>query len=218
MPFDNDTRNRLARMVADARTLLVREFTDQLQEAYGIQPNGTITPVEKLTHLDDERRDVAELLRERVDHLASGLSTEEKPVAAAIDRLMREQAFTILNRFAALRMCEERGIVQECVRGGLQSRGFQLYLKTAGSGLGDTYDRYRTFIFCLFDELAIDLGVLFDRFAPGGMLFPRESTLIELFGVLNQDELKGVWSEDEASYRIRRSDLEAIARGETPAK
>jgi hypothetical protein len=53
MAFDTETRNKLARMVADARTLLRDEFTRQLQEIYGIQPDGKITEMEKLTHLDD---------------------------------------------------------------------------------------------------------------------------------------------------------------------
>ena len=99
MAFDTETRNKLARMVADARTLLRGEFTRQLQEIYGIQPDGKITEMKKLTHLDDEQRDVANLLRDRVEHLASGMGKEKNPVKSAIDRMTREQSFTVLNRF-----------------------------------------------------------------------------------------------------------------------
>ena len=197
MAFDSQIRNKLARLVTDARNLLTDEFTKQLQEIYGIQPDGTIIPLEKLTHLTDEQMSVASVLRDRVDHLAAGLTSEKKPVIAAIDRMTREQSFTILNRFAALRMSEERGIVQECVRGRMQSKGFQVYLKVSGSGLGDQYERYKAFLFCIFDEIAVDLGILFDRFSPFGLLFPREPALQGLLEIINTAELKTIWAEDE---------------------
>jgi len=197
MAFDNPTRNRLARLVSDCRRLLTDEFSIQLQQHYGIQPDGQIIPLEQLGHLDDEQRGVAVMLRERISHIASGLTDEKRPAEAAVDRLLREQAFTVLNRFAALRMCEERELVQECVRGGLHSRGFKVFLQIAGSGLGDTWQRYRTFLYLLFDEISIDLGLLFDRFSPFGLLFPREAALEELFQLLNTPDLQSIWSEDE---------------------
>ena len=198
MAFDTDTRNKLAKMVADARALLNDEFTQQLQEIFGIQPDGKITALEKLAHLDDEQCDTARVLRERVAHISGGLNAGKKAVKVAVDRLIREQSFTILNRFAALRMCEERGLLQQCVGDGLQSKGFQVYLKTAGSSLGGQYERYRTFIFSIFDEIAIDLGILFDRFSPLGLLFPREARLGELLEVINRKELNHIWGADEA--------------------
>jgi len=99
MAFDNPTRNRLARLVSDCRRLLTDEFSIQLQQHYGIQPDGQIIPLEQLGHLDDEQRGVAVMLRERISHIASGLTDEKRPAEAAVDRLLREQAFTVLNRF-----------------------------------------------------------------------------------------------------------------------
>ena len=198
MAFNTDTRNKLARMVADARTILRTEFTSQLQEIYGIQPDGNITDIEKLSHLNDEQLDVARLLRERVVHLASGMENEKKPILAAIDRMTREQSFTLLNRFAALRMSEERKLIQQCVGAGMDSEGFAVYLQIAGTGLGNRFERFCTFIFCVFDEIAVDLGILFDRFSPIGLLFPRESALERVLDVLNHSELKHLWAEDEA--------------------
>ena len=197
MAFDTATRNKLARMVASARTVLTTEFTGQLQEIYGIQPDGTIIDLDKLTHLDDEQQAIAAMLRDRVKHLASTMTGEKKPQVAAIDRMIREQAFTLLNRFAALRMCEERKLIQESIGNGIQSKGFKVYLQIAGSGLGDTYARYKTYLLCLFDEIAVDLGVLFDRYSPMGLLFPREDCLMALLEVLDGPEIQPLWAEDE---------------------
>ncbi len=197
MAFDQSTRNRLARFVGDARRLVADEFTQQFQSLYGISSAGQITPVDQLAHLDEAERATAERLRERIRYLVQSHPETTKPDAAAVSRLAREQAFTVLNRLAAVRMAEKRGLIIESVGQGYQSRGFKVYETVAGSGLGDAYHRYRRYLFCLFDELAVDLGVLFDRRLPSGLLFPREKALLDLLALLNAPELDALWGEDE---------------------
>ena len=198
MPFENSTRNRLQRLVGDCRDLLTREFDAQLQELYGIYAGEErVLVLEKLTTLDDEKLRVASMLRERINHLASGGGGTPAAICEAIKRVLREQAFTVLNRFAALRMAEERGIIVESVGGGLNSKGFKTYTEVAHSGLGSAYERYRVFLRCIFYEMATDLGVLFDRRSPYGLLFPRENVLLEVFELLNAPEVKALWKEDE---------------------
>jgi hypothetical protein len=198
MAFDSTTRNKLQRMVGACRRLLADEFDDQLQGLYGIYAqDGRVLELEKLTSLDDDDHQAATLLRARINHLTSGMASEKQPLAEAVRRVLREQAFTLLNRFAALRMAEERGFVQECVGQGLKSKGFQVFETVARSGLGGAYERYITFIHGMFDELSLDLGVLFDRWSPFGLLFPREPALLKFFDLLNDSELKPLWKEDE---------------------
>ncbi|MFO1432649.1 MAG: SAM-dependent methyltransferase [Candidatus Competibacteraceae bacterium] len=195
MAFDQNTRNRLQRFVTDARTLLLGEFTRQLQQDYGIDPAaGQVVELARLTHLDDSRLETARLLRDILAHLlAGGIHSRQD----AIDRLLREQAFTVLNRLAALRLLEARGLLLESIARGYQSKGFQLYERLAGRSLGETGDTYRCYLFSLFDELALDLKVLFDRYSPQGRLFPREPVLLALLERLNAPEIEPLWSEDE---------------------
>lgn len=198
MAFDTTTRNKLQRMVGECRRLLADEFDEQLQGLYGIYAQeGRVLELEKLTSLDDDHHQTATLLRDRINHLTSGMASEKQPLAEAVRRVLREQAFTVLNRFAALRMAEERGFIQECVGQGLKSKGFQVFETVARSGLGGAYERYVTFIHGMFDELSLDLGVLFDRWSPFGLLFPREPALLKFFELLNDPELKPLWREDE---------------------
>lgn len=196
MAFDQATRNRLQRFVSDARDLLAAEFTRQAQNEYGLDPvTGKIASLETLTHLDDTRRETAGILRDTLAHyLATSPSSSAKE---ALERIVREQAFTVLNRMAALRMAEARGILIESVSAGYQSQGFQLYERLAGAGLGETGDAYRCYLFSLFDEFALDLKVLFDRFSPQGRLFPREGAFLDLLKLLNDPELAHLWAEDE---------------------
>jgi hypothetical protein len=140
MPFDQSTRNLLQRTVSACRTHLDTEFAAQRRSIYGINDDGTVAPWETLSHLSDEDTQIAHLLRDRLDHLVAGLESQgKKPAEArqeAVGRLTREQAFTVLNRLAALRMAEEREIVLECVRKGTASEGFELFMQTAGGALG----------------------------------------------------------------------------------
>jgi hypothetical protein len=196
MAFDQSTRNRLQKFVSNSRTLLSEEFTRQLQNDYGLDPSmGTVSPLENLGHLDDTRRETARILRDTLAHYLA--SSPSGGVREALERIIREQAFTVLNRLSALRMTESRGILIESVGSGYQSRGFQLYERLAGSGLGETGDTYRCYLFSIFDEFALDLKVLFDRFSPQGRLFPRETALLDLLKLLNDPELAHLWAEDE---------------------
>ena len=197
MAFDTNTRNRLNKFVAEARRVLTEEFSEQLQSLYGISAAGGIAPLEKLTHLDAEGLELAATLRQRIAYLTSSSPAAGEATKPAIDRLTREQAFTVLNRLAAIRMAEKRGLIVESVGQQYQSRGFKVFESVAGSAIGDTYDRYRCYLFCLFDELAIDLGSLFDRRSPQALLFPREQPLLALLTLLDDADLQDLWAEDE---------------------
>lgn len=223
MAFDQKTRNLLQRTVAACRDLLAGplsrpeegEFMQKLQKIHGINPDGTATPIETpgtLAHLSDGDMQIARLLHNRLDHLAAGLVAGGMTLAVArreaVSRLAREQAFTVLNRLAALRMAEEREIVLECVRRGPSSEGFELFQQTAGGALGDIYESHRAYLFLLFDELSTDLGVLIDRWDPAG-LFPRreafEAVLAELDAVgkanknggFTPEQFAAIWAQDE---------------------
>jgi hypothetical protein len=195
MAFDQPTRNRLQRFVTEARAALEEEFTRQLQNDYGMDPaSGTVAPLASLRHIDDQQRETARILRDTLAHYCAGADTDTK---AGLDRIVREQAFTVLNRLAALRMAEARGLLIESVGNGYQAKGFQLYARLAGTGLGETGDAYRVYLQSVFDELSQDLPGLFDRFSPQGRLFPREAALIQVLTLINHGEIEPLWAEDE---------------------
>lgn len=200
MAFDQTTRNRLQRFVNSAREILSDEFTRQLQAVYGMDPKqGTVADISSLTHLNNSQRQTAHILRETLEHYLAttpGKSDKDR-VKQVLSRIVREQAFTVLNRLAALRMAEARDFLLESVGKGQSSKGFQLYRQLAGTSHGETGDAYRNYLFSLFDEFSIDLAVLFDRYSTQGRLFPRESALLELLAEINHHEIEALWAEDE---------------------
>tara|TARA_R110001583_G_scaffold95421_1_gene239247 strand:+ start:9782 stop:11845 length:2064 start_codon:yes stop_codon:yes gene_type:complete len=204
MAFDQSTRNRLNRFVADSRGLLATEFTRQLQATYGMNPvTGEIANINSLAGLTPHQQETAQLLRDTFEHYlaandhSKSKSKEKENRLAALDRIVREQAFTVLNRLAALRMSEARGFLTESLANGYDSKGFQLFHRIAGTSLGETGEAYTHYLFSIFDEFALDLSVLFDRFAAQGRLFPSTPVLLELLALINNDEVAPLWAEDE---------------------
>ncbi|WP_350644641.1 BREX-1 system adenine-specific DNA-methyltransferase PglX [Pseudoalteromonas sp. G24-MNA-CIBAN-0072] len=204
MAFDQTTRNRLNRFVADSRGILAAEFTRQLQATYGMNPaTGEIADINSLAGLTPHQQETAQLLRDTFEHYLAandhtkGKSKEKESRLAALDRIVREQAFTVLNRLAALRMSEARGFLTESLANGYESKGFQLFHRIAGTSLGETGEAYTHYLFSIFDEFTLDLSVLFDRFAAQGRLFPSTPVLLELLALINDDEVAPLWAEDE---------------------
>ncbi len=200
MAFDKATRNALQKFVARARRLLSEEFTRQLQASYGMDPtSGAVADMAALSHLDNQQQQTAAILRETLHHylaITPGKSAQERGKQAQ-ERMVREQAFTLLNRLAALRMAESRGVLFESLAQGQASQGFQLYQMVAGPALGEVGDVYRQYLLSLFDELGQDLPDLFDRHSPQGLLFPKDSVLLDLLDAINHPDIAPLWAEDE---------------------
>jgi hypothetical protein len=155
---------------------------------------GAVAELASLRHINDAQRESARILRDTLAHYCASGDMDAKQ---GLDRIVREQAFTVLNRLAALRMAEARGLLVESVGNGFQAKGFQLYARLAGTGLGETGDAYRTYLFSVFDELSQDLPGLFDRYSPQGRLFPREAALLQVLNLINDADIAPLWSEDE---------------------
>lgn len=225
MALTQGARNKIKSFVQNGKHLLMKEFAAQLQQYYGIRPDGSYLLVEELTTKDASIIQTARLLRERLEYLEDTIAGSNKK-EEAVEQLVREQAFTILNRFAALRMAEERNIIPETVNSGYNSEGFQVYDQlTGGAQTGEQFERYTWFLRGVFDELAIDLPAVFDRYSPYALLFPSEKVMLELLDIINDEDLNiyreeghqpiNLWEADETigwvyQYYNSREEISAM--------
>lgn len=197
MALSKDARTRIFRLVQDAKELLIQDVTDQLQRFYGIRVDGAIVPLEQLPTNDPNIIYTADLLRQRIAYLETNIVGGGNGTSEAIRHLIREEAFTILNRFTSLRMAEERGIIKETIGKGVNSEGFQVFDTITGQGMtAAQYTRYKWYLFSIFDELAHDLPAVFNRFSPYALLFPSDATMQKLLGMINASQMN-LWQEDE---------------------
>jgi hypothetical protein len=194
--MDRDTRNLLFNTTQALRRGLEEEFALQLEGTFDIMPDGTIAPSPP-SNLSDREKLTRRKIVEAIQHRRAAGESDLESVAG----FLREAAFTFLNRLAALKMMEARGIVQECVSAcdtqGFNARGFKEFCGLA-PGLIELPDGgYRLYLECLFDEIGREVGILFDRTDPASLLWPRRTALLDALGRINDSKLADIWSQDE---------------------
>src|SRR5207244_12862868 len=102
-----------------------------------------------------------------------------------VARLLREAAFTHLNRLVAIRIAEAIGLLPESLANGRQSRGF----KDLGEIMPILGDDYWGYLLLCGDELAADAPALFDPRNPLLALAPRTPALERIVALLADDEI-----------------------------
>jgi hypothetical protein len=190
--MDKDVRNSIERATQKARRLLEEDFAEQLDATYDVRADGRVAE-KGGAHLTGRQHLLRDKIVAAIEHKRSAAM---KPMEAVADYI-RDAAFTALNRFVALKMLEARELVLECISRGDVSSGFAEFCGLApaikiANGAG-----YRLYIESIFDELSTEVKVLFDRRDAASVLWPKKATFDELLAILNADELKGVWNEDE---------------------
>ena len=197
-------RSKIESFVRSAKALLTDFVAKRLQGEYGIWTDGSIIPVAELTATDSDARHTASLLRQRISHIKDTLpgaaeadtAEDRQRTATAIGQLIAEQAFTLLNRMAAIRMAGERGIIQPAIDRGFDSDGFTQYdAVTGGSSVAPTFDRYTWYVYSVFDELSIELPGVFNRYSPYGLIWFDEMTLQKFFDLINAEDLSSFYDQ-----------------------
>jgi len=207
--MDQAIRNKLRSIVTQCRRLLEESIAQQLQGKYDIYVTGKKDEVKaednvSLRHLTDEERQARQDILAHFRHIeALGYKRKE-----TLEQLIREIAFTHLNRLCAYKMMEVRDVYvggqkfREAVSKGLKSQGFLFYLaenpeEEKRYNAGHQEEAYRHFLNWLGGTLSQEIGVLFSPTDPANRVYPPQRVLDEVLDLLNSDELKGIWSEDE---------------------
>jgi hypothetical protein len=193
----------------EARDLLEREVSGQLEGIYGLLPDGKWAPHEKYPAIQKlpEARETRERLTQFLDdERAAGLKPKE-----AREKIVKETAFTWLNRLVAFKMMESRKLFRQTVSKGPQSNGFLMWLTEPGNeaeyalheqgdlplndmGEGPRHKAYRHFILHQCTELAKEIRVLFDPSNLPTRLFPRPRALAAIIDKMNAAELSEAWA------------------------
>lgn len=195
--MNKETRSSIKKMVQTVRGILMQEAREQLEGIYGLHGNGTFENIKSLPEL--KNTDKAETRRQLEYFLTEEEKTDLKG-KDTVDKLVKEIAFTHLNRFVAFKMMEARKIIRETVSRDKDSNAFKFYLvdhpndeRLFNAGRAD--EAYEHFI--LWQSGQIEIKVLFDTDNLPSRIFPRPRVLKEVLGIINGDEIASVWQEDE---------------------
>ncbi len=207
--MEQATRNKLRNVVTQCRKLLEESVSQELQGKFGIHANPkrdevVIEDMARMTNLTDEEKAYRNDLIEHYEHIkAFGPKAKD-----ALSQLIREIAFTHLNRLCAYKMMEAREVYvqgqkfREAVSRGLDSNGVKFYLAEHPDderrfSIGQQDIAYRHFLNWLGGQLSEEIGVLFSPNDPANRLYPRQKTLDDVLALINDEELAGIWSQDE---------------------
>ena len=201
--MDQAVRNKLRNVVTQCRKLLEDATAQALQGRFGIYADRKKGEVQvedesRMGHLAEEDRACRQDLLDHLEHIkAIGYSPRE-----ALDQLIREIAFTHLNRLCAYKMMEARGLIREAVSRGIKSQGFFFYLadhhedeRLHKEGRQDA--AYRNYLDWLGGTLSQEIGVLFNPNDSANRLYPPQRLIDEVLGLINSDELAEIWGLDE---------------------
>ena len=217
--MEQAVRNKLRNVVTQCRKLLEESISQQLQGQFGIYAGKKdavqVEDEARMGHLSEEDRQYRRDLLDHFEHIkARGFKPRE-----ALDQLVREIAFTHLNRLCAYKMMEARDVYvggqkfREAVSRGIDSNGFKFYLADHPDQerlfkTGEQELAYRHFLDWLGGLLSEEIGVLFNPNDPANRLYPRQKTLDQVVGLLNGHDIKPeekelqeawleIWKQDE---------------------
>jgi hypothetical protein len=204
--MDQAVRSLLRETVEALRPVLEAAVRQALEGGYGVRGDGSVEPEERLGALDEQglaaRRELVAYLR----HLQATFHGGGAIGRAAVDQLVREVAFTHLNRLVALKMAEHpsRRLIREAVGRGTQSSGFKFFRADhpeveALWEAGQQEAAYRRFLLAQGRVLAVQVGDLFAPESPADRLVPPQRVLEEVLARLNAAELAPAWAEEETA-------------------
>lgn len=216
--MDQNIRNKLRNVVTQCRRLLEDSISQELEGKYGIfakKDRVTADRDARMTHLSDEEQAARRDILDHYEHIkARGFKAKD-----ALDQLVREIAFTHLNRLCAYKMMEARQVYvggqkfREAVSRGVHSNGVKFYLAEHPKderlfNTGQQELAYRHFLDWLGRLLSEEIGILFNPNDPANRLYPPQRVLDQVIDLLNggginadETELREawpkIWAEDE---------------------
>jgi hypothetical protein len=192
--MDKERRSRLKRVVTEARKVVEEDVRIQLRRL-GFDESGKVRPVEELSYLSSEDKELRNKIVEAVEkEKTGGISDRE-----AFDRYVRHVGFTYVNRIAALRAMEVRKLIKETVlrRDVYGGRSLREYEIAEREGIVDPYRLLKTCLVEAFREVSAEIKVLFDVNSEYSLVFPGHKALLELFRLLSEEVPEEDWKEDD---------------------
>jgi hypothetical protein len=206
--MDQGLRNKLRGVVTQCRRLLEDSVSQELQGKFGIyavrKDDVQVDDEARMSHLGGDERAARKDILDHLDHIkARGFKAKE-----ALDQLVREVAFTHLNRLCAYKMMAARQVsvadqrIYDVVGKGVHSKLVQFYLadrpdqqRAFDEGKQDVV--YRRFLDWLGGRLSEEIGVLFSPHDPANRLYPPQRVMDGVLALLNDEALAEIWAQDE---------------------
>lgn len=190
--MDKTLRDKIKSMVLKSKEILENEIIRILEGKFGIYMGGD---EEDLANLKDLTQNEIQFRKEITSKIAY-LSENNPRKSDVINKIVRESAFTILNRLAALRFMDENNTIYESVTNSTQSKGFLLFKKVS-SQITSESNIYSLYLDLIYDDLAFEIPVLFDRFNTESFIKISLKIIEEIIDLFNDEIIQEIWKQEE---------------------
>jgi len=194
--MNKQQKNLVKENILKARALLEEDIADRLIK-YGItkDPSKWLS-VEKLKHLSSEDMQVRKNIIAAIEKQEQSSTKKE-----AYEQYLKEVVFTYVNRLAALRVLEVRGIIPTLLETkseyGGKSPVYRDYFEVAGELCNSPDKGWQILLRLIFEEISTEIKVLFDPDDEFSIIFPSNQTISEIIRLFTEVITKDIWTEDE---------------------
>lgn len=193
--MNSTAKSALSKTIRELRARLIEDFDHALEARYRLSKPAQSAGLDEERLAERER--IEDWLSERVRGEQDKKKKQRRERADFIAEMVREAAYTLINRLVLLRLMEEAGLQKPAVlKGGWQSAGYREWCEWAPALLDDETDGYATLLGLVFDELAHDLPGLYGEVGLTGLVPVPPQTLRAAVEAIDNDELEPCWSDD----------------------
>lgn len=195
--MNTEQKRAVKSTILECREILEKDI-EQVLINYGIYINKDWVNVKDLKNLNEEQEKIREKIETVIEKFEKGGFDKSK----AVIEYIKEVSYTYLNRLAALRVMEVRGLIDEILiqRGQYGNRSF------IGSRFYEVAREYCKFqmdgglgylLNIMFEEISEEIKMLFSTEDEYSFISPTSSTLLKIIEILCNNIDEESWKQDE---------------------
>ena len=183
--------------VLECRNELEKDI-EQVLISYGIYKDKEWVNVRSLKHLTEEEENIREKVEQVINKLEKGGFTKSK----AVEEYIKEVSYTYLNRLAALRVMEVRGLIDEIIVS-KSEYGNKSFIGNRFYEVAREYCKLRVdgglayLLNIMFEEISEEIKILFSMEDEYSFISPSSSTLLKIIDILCNKIDCETWKQDE---------------------
>ncbi|MFX1250429.1 MAG: BREX-1 system adenine-specific DNA-methyltransferase PglX [Promethearchaeota archaeon] len=192
--MDKKTRNSIYSMVLKVKTILEQFVIEILEKKYGIYRSGSIDVITKLAKLSEQELIDRHRLLTKCDYLIkSGMSNKK-----AIQKLIKDVSYTILNQLAILRLMDEKGIITEPLQKKSDSNGFKRFENSFSQVITSNLESsYQSYLEKTLNNLAVELGSPYFFNSVDSVIRPPLEIIQNIWDLFSKNVSHEIWQQEE---------------------
>lgn len=195
--MNSEQKRAIKSTILECRGILEKDIEKVLINL-GIYINEEWVDINNLTNLDEEQRKIRENIEQVIEKLCKGGFDKNK----AIIEYIKEVAYTYLNRIAALRVLEVRGLIDEILISRSEN-GDKSFINSRFYEVAREYCKYNMdaglsyIINLMFEEIGEEIKLLFSTEDEYSIISPSSSGVLSIIKLLCTNIDDETWKEDE---------------------